>query len=108
MHTHTNKYSTTHTRAVLELRGLYGWTCRKQVWCGWGKAEKGDGDQIQWRELGEKARARSERQTGQHFVLVAMVQFMIRLALTQGTGVEVGTGAGDHSDWVERERLQNC
>lgn len=34
-------------------------------------------------------------------MLVAVVQFMIRLALTQGTG----TGLG-HKDWIERDQLQ--
>lgn len=31
---------------------------QKAVGCGWEKAEKGDGVQIQWRELGEKGKTK--------------------------------------------------
>lgn len=67
---------------------------QKAVGCGWEKAEKGDGVQIQWRELGEKGKT-----NWPNFVLVAMEQFLVRLALTYGAGIGWGDGR------TMRERL---
>lgn len=69
---------------------------RKAAGCGWEKAEKGDGDRIQWRKLGEKGKT-----NWPGFVLVAMVQFPIRLALTYGA--EIGV-----EGWENNERETDC
>lgn len=63
--------------------------------------------QIQQRESGGKIRERSERNWLNSVLLVAMVQFMITLALTQGNGT--GGGRSGYKDWVERERpIADC